>query len=535
MSFRRCALGCGLWLLLSLGLSDASGCSRQPVQHLSLKGLETESLAPGDALELSGDGLPSGLASRVELRGVLHAPGRDELSVSVSLPARVLSPERISAAVEPACFSRWGRGSFEGELHVRGADAASGTFEGALAPVHFDVDMESLTDSEPQRRAAESLLADFGIAISDAEPIEHGLVVARVDPAGSAWRARLNAGDTIEAANGVQLHALSDLAPGPSATSLKLRVRDTHGTLRALQLPLVDAAPISNPRSLALWLLACPALLLLLGFLPIPAPVEWLASALRRARALHARRFDHRLWLGVGGTVAAGVAAARFESVIDPFAVLLAHSSCLVALRAWRRRGVTVFLGQLAGLWLAVACFAANSGRSELWAIVRDQGAAPWTWNVCSRPPLMLAAWLCVSYAARLHGAPRANLIDGLGGALLSALFAALFLGGTGGAAASALTLLVVGLKACVCGAVLAIMPRARGSSWKRQLAGLATMVSATVAYTQLAPSRGFELALGSGSCVFAAFLLGTALVQLCSQKRHAAVSGQPITRVSTL
>jgi hypothetical protein len=518
---------------VSLGL----GCARQPVQQLSLTHLEAETLAPGDALEVAGEGLPPGLASTVELRGVLHAPGRDALSVRVSLPARVLSPERISAVVEPALFARWGRGSFDGELRVRGGDAASGSFDGALAPVRFDVDMESVADSEPLRRTAESLLADFGVEISDAVPIEHGLLVARVDPAGPAWRAHLSAGDTIEAANGVQLRALSDLAPGPSATSLKLRVRDAHGTLRALRLPLASAAPISNPRSLALCLLACPALLLLLGFLPIPAPSQWLMAALRRARALRARRFDQRLWLGVGASIAAAIGCARYESVIDPFAVLLAHFSCLVALRAWRRRGLPVFLGQLAGLWFAVACVAANSGRSELWAIVRDQGAAPWTWNISSRPPMTLAGWLCFFYAARLHGAGRANAVDTVGRALLSALFAALFLGGTGGEHASVLTLLAVALKAVACAAVLAIMPSARGGSWQKQLAVLATALIATVAWTQLAPSRGFELALGSGSCVFAAFLLGTALVQLGSQRRRApaAVSGRPVTPASSL
>jgi hypothetical protein len=63
----------------------------------------------------------------------------------------------------------------------------------------------------------------------------------------------------------------------------------------------------------------------------------------------------------------------------------------------------------------------------------------------------------------------------------------------------------------------------------------MAIVATATVAWTQLAPSRGFELALGSGSCVFAAFLLGTALVQLGSQRRHAAVSSRPITPVSSL
>jgi hypothetical protein len=513
------------------------GCGRQPIEHLSLTHLETRAVAPGDALELTGEGLPPGLASTVELRGVLHAPGRDALSVRVSLPARVLSPERISAAVEPALFARWGRGSFEGELHLRGGDAASGAFDGSLAPVRFDVDMESATDSEPLRRTAESLLDDFGVAISDVDPIEHGLLIANVDPAGPAWRAHLSAGDTIEAANGVQLRALSDLAPGPSATSLKLRVRDAHGTLRAVQLPLASAAPISNPRSLALCLLACPALLLLLGFVPIPAPSHWLASALRRARALGARGFDRRLWLGLGATVAAAIGCRWCESAIDPFAVLLAHFSCLVALRAWRRRGLAAFVGQLAGLWIGVACVAANSGRSELWAIVRDQGVAPWTWNVSTRPPMTLAAWLCFFYAARLHGVGRTTGVDIIGRALLSALFAALFLGGSGGEVAPVLALLAIVLKAVACSAVLAIMASARGGSWQKQLAALAAALVATVAWTQLAPSRSFELTLGSGSCVFAAFLLGTALAQLSSQKRHApaAVSGRPITPVSSL
>src|SRR5262249_7585573 len=118
MTFQRRARPCGLWLLISLSYLGTSlgGCARQRVQRLALAQLERLSLRQGDALELRGEQLPMGLGGEVELRGVMHAPGRPERKLEASLQARVVSPERVSVAIDPARFSPWRRGSFEGEL-----------------------------------------------------------------------------------------------------------------------------------------------------------------------------------------------------------------------------------------------------------------------------------------------------------------------------------------------------------------------------------------------------------------------------------
>lgn len=502
-----------LWILLAFGCGRA-----QEVQPLALSGLAADALVDGDDLVLLGSKLPLGLAAELELRGTVHAPGQVERAVRVTLSGRTLSSELLRAAFPPDLLADWGRASFEGSLSVHAHDAEGARFATVMPAVAFDLEAEAPQASQRLRHAVENLLEPLGLELVNGE---NGLQVARVQSGGPAWRAGLREGDAIVVSNGVRVHGLGDLAPAPNATSLALHVRDARGALHALRLPLADAAPLANPRGLAWCLLACPALLLLLTFLPLPAPAETLRRALARARG---RR---ELLVSAPWVIVFAWASVRFQARLDPFLVLLVHCGLLVAVRSWRVQGAPASSLQLLGLWLAAACSAAVSGSDKWLAIVHDQGTGPWAWNVFARPPLAAALCLCLRYASALHGAvrtgPLARALNGAAPALLCSLFGVLFLGGAGTLSSALPAVLWAASKAWLCLGLWSIVPEVSRSAWRREAGYLAATLLATLAWSWVAPRRAFELGLGSALCVFALFIGGVAFLQLRAADEAAA------------
>jgi hypothetical protein len=522
----RTVLGLGCFLLVcALG-----GCSREPASpRLALRGLETKLLVGDAPLELSGDALPPGDAIVVALHGVMHAPGRGDRSVELSLTGSVLSPERLIAQGDPSASSVLGRGSFDGQLEVRCAAAATPCF-GSLPRVHFDIDAPSVRSFEPLRRAAQTLLVSLGFEIADDAPRSQGLLIARVSAGGRAARAGLRAGDVIEVSNGVRIHALGDLAPAANVSLLHWQVRSAAGEHRALTLPLSAAAPFLDAHLVGLYALACPMLLLLLWLAPWPTPGELLTRTLAALRSMRPRAAFGTSKLEVVLPCVLAGAAALLGDRLDVFAILLVHLAVVLAVCARRTTHWSAALVHLGAIWLSVGAVAAISGTRSWSVFLAQQGALPWEWNLFARPPLALAAALCVWHATRLPAAfarepaavpsgKSARALDLFARSLLAMLFAALFLGGSrsgagvgpesiaiGAALLGAKSLLVLGLLGLQ-GAPGQLPRRANRTA-------LAALLALSSFWLWLAPGRPFELALGGGVCVFLMLGLLMALVE---------------------
>ena len=83
------------------------------MDQVRLLAVESKVIGPDTALELSAEGLPTGRSLAVSLKGTLAAAGQDEQKLDVSLVGHALSPERLSVAIDPARFARWGRGAVD--------------------------------------------------------------------------------------------------------------------------------------------------------------------------------------------------------------------------------------------------------------------------------------------------------------------------------------------------------------------------------------------------------------------------------------
>jgi hypothetical protein len=494
-----------------------------------LTAVETRSVAADAAFEVSGEALPSDNAAMLELQGVMHSPGRSDRSVRVRLAGRVLSPERLVAVFDAPAASSLGRGSFEGGLEALVDESGGARWQGALARVSFDVDGPTVLSTERLRSEARALLGSLGIDISDDASRVRGLVVAHAQVAGLGAGAGLRAGDVIETANGVRIHALSDLAP-PLGGSMRLQVRRAGVALPALVVPLQAAAPFADRQRLGLYCLACPVLLLLFWLSPLPTPGRVLARSLARLRELRMRGVSPSDKLGVALSCALGGASGFIvDDTVDVFAVLLVHAALVMLLF---RRGASAQPARLvhaAVSWLGVGCVAAVSGTRSWLGIVGDQGALPWEWNVFARLPLGLACVLCVWHAARLHAPAEVadsqlrRAVDSLGRSVLAALFGALFLGGAGHGSSRELVAIGSALAAAKSLLMFGLLSLAGARSrmqWRVQLALVLALPISVPVWLWFVPSRAFELAMAGGACVFLALALAVALAERRAARR---------------
>ena len=453
---------------LLLGLAWCLGCGRGgPEERLRLSGIESPVISAETALEIVGEALPTGERLVVELRGVLSAVGQDARSLEVSLLGHVLAPERLSVAVDAELLRRWGRAGFDGERRVSGEPSGSRRCRGALLGVRLDFEAVDPRGSQRQRHVVEQLLPALGVTVSDSESMASGVVLAELEPGSLAAHAGLRPGDRLLRSNGVSLRALSDLAPGPSASALLLHVQRASGQVDQLRLSLASAAPLADPRTLGLCVLACPALLLLLGFLPVPTPgaaLSRLVTRGSRVRSGAVRRFG----FGALACVLSSAVCVLWQPP-DAFWLLSLQLGCVLGLHGLRRAGWGALLLDVLGLWLAAASAAAISGTRSWGVIVHDQLGGAWAWNALSRPVLLLALGLTLVHAVRLHARPARGrwelALEGLSRALICVLCVGMFLGGSqlhthatfaglvGGALAAS-------AKALICYALLITLPK---------------------------------------------------------------------------
>jgi len=525
--------------LLAFGLG--CGARAQVVGALKLSALESRVISPDGPLEVSGEGLPTGATVDVELRGTLYAAGSDPRSLRVSLAGRVLSPEHLNAVVRPELLAAWGYASFEGDIELSCKAGRGGLWRGRLSRVSFDVDPADVRSAQRLRHEVKRVLSNVGLVISDQTSMSRGLEVAAVGAGSRAERAGLLVGDVIVRSNGVRLHALAELAPGPSADRLELWVRHGGGHEALVRLPLASAAPLSDLRTLGWSLLACVGLALLGRRLRWPAPGVLLLELSGRVRERLASA-PSVFWLGVVMTALLGGWCAVYEPFRDPFALLVVHLGVLVALRGARLGRGWPFALDVFGLWFGVACVAALSGTRAWAAIVHDQSAAPWTWNALARPPLAIALLFSVHYAARLHAEASASVAPGRFSvafaesglrALVAVLCGALFLGGAGVSTGSVVWIVALGAVCAAAKSVLCyVLMESMAAGRLRPGARLwAVLVAAACVWSWVAPSRVVELQVGSALALFGALWLCVALVQARRHRRSLAVAEAPVAR----
>lgn len=503
------------------------GCGgRDPVDQVRLVGVESPVIRADTPLSLSAQGLPSGRTLEVTLQGTLAAAGQDERTLDVSLVGHVLSPERLSVAIDPARFARWGRATFEGEVVVRCDPPTPRGCHGSLSGVRFDVELLGQRQAHALRYRVDRLLPSLGVGISDAASAAHGLLVAEVSDGSLAARAGLLPGDTIVRSNGVTLHALADMVPGPKAETLALWVRRASGEELAVRVALAEAAPWADPRVLGLCLVACPVLLFLLLRSGWVTPAQLLPSAFARVSAL---RGSMGWWFELGAVLSLvfGALSVLWASALDPFVLLLAHLAGLLALRGLDTRRLGRLVIDVLGLWGGVLAVAAVSGTRDWSLLVRDQGVAPWAWNAFSRLPLSLALLVYLTGAAGLHGAAAGSEVtrqpamlpgERALAALAATLCAGLFLGGAHLPASAGGLALTLGAAAAACKSlscyVLFGAVNRRGLELARVGSWIA-LCAVSMVWAHVAPSRAFELSWGSAACMLFGLVALTALLSV--------------------
>jgi hypothetical protein len=442
----------------------------------------------------------------------LAAAGQDERSLDVSLMGHVLSPDRLSVAVDAALIARWGRATFDGEVVVDCDPPAPRGCHGRLAEARFDVELLGERRAQPLHYAVARLLPSLGLEISDADSATHGLLVAQVRPGSLAARAGLRQGDTIVRSNGVSLHALADVAPGPSADALALLVRRAGGQVVTLRVPLADAPPLADWRLLGLCLAASPLLLLLFSRLGMPAP-SVLVWGLRAQMTVLRGSAGWPLLVGAVLSAALGVFVAVGLAVFDPFVFLVLHLGGVLLLWGLREKGARRLAADMLGVWAGALCVVAVSGTRAWPLILRDQGALPWAWNALARLPLTAACLLFVLSAARLHRALArrtqqqmvAQLWEQGLCALLAPLCASLFFGGAivpSSASGSALLLgaALAALKSLFCYGLLRLLAGIKLLGSRKWL--WVSLIALTPLWVSLVPGRSFELLWGSVASV---------------------------------
>ncbi len=411
-------------------------------------------------------------------------PGARPVTVRYETHGTAVSPDRIEVSATPALFEAvGGRATFRGELHVsfpgaRPGATVSGHREGLVLdfmPSTRERLERSLEDSQRGRSVADRL----GLAFSDEEPEEGGLVVVRVTPGSVADRMGVKADDRVVAMDGLHLYTVADLLPPPGMQKTELEILRGDATTPAiLQIPLFVAS--DAPSAFAVGMAIVLGLLLLV--LLFVAPTARLSAFLARRPPFdpeatlvwlfgeelpaETRREKVRkaLILGVGivGASAcfAGVAGvARFLESGFGIGILLTASLALrLTARLFGDGKDEEHEGKLlpffvAGtpLTIAVTAMSLLVGTGHLQEVHRAQGGLPWEWLVF-RNPIAFALFPVFAATAlgRVEPVGTQNAVSKVAarGHLLvvSCLGAALFLGGWNAPFGSAAHAAVLGI-----------------------------------------------------------------------------------------
>jgi hypothetical protein len=358
--------------------------------------------------------------------------------------------------------------------------------------------------------------------------------VADVHGDSVAAREGIRIGERIERFNGLQVRSLADLAPPSAAKRVQLVLRDAVDVPRSLDLeiPRLPGAAFAGLRYL-FW--ACPVILALMFLGPWPAPLDLVRVGVRRLRRERFMMFrpvrgaPHSRSTTLAWTAACAAAScfAAWEGSGVTLAAALAAYAMLNSLRTWRsdrvpsrsgddrteraRRAITHRSWLLAhGAMLSVALIgsAVLGGGSSLSLLSSEQGAAAWGWSLFARPSTLLAAWIALTCAARLHSngvGSRADVaFDNAARCLLAAVICSMWLGGSSTGLASLPPALELGLGSAVFAVktfgvlcVLAFVQPLVTASLRTLGVASVVLLLANVVWVCVAPARAVELHIG--------------------------------------
>lgn len=504
----------------------AAACT--PVREselLEVRRVTPDRISPGHDLEVRGAGFPPGRAGRLRIEGQMHPPGEPSRAVSVELAARAASSEEVEARfTADALAALGGRGTFRGRVTVVFA-ADQGAVIGRSPRVVLDVMPEStarLGEELARRRRGAELAARLGLTLGEQTPDRPGLPVELVAEGSIAARAGLEAGDRLIGLEGVRLHALSDFAPPRGRREARIEaLHEGDGPPFVVLVPtgersekLLSQGELIVARVALGWVL-----LVLLLLAPSARFVQawWRAPAARPdRRPRFARHGRAMLRASIGAALLvtivaldrAGLLAVPLEAIVlAMFAVgtsagyLAGHAAKGSALRS-----VIAPAGAVLVVAVALACVAAIGGTTDLAALHRMQGPAPWEWTALRTPagPMMIGVILAVgAWSARERQGRLAALAGEATALVLAAVVAAVLLGGfcageapsEGARALAAAGFVVKGLLAW------SAMRRAGAIAWTAREGGkvalaLIAALALTAAWMAWAPGPEIERAL---------------------------------------
>jgi len=426
-------------LLAILVFSTLSGCALEaPPSTLKIDGISPHEVDLGDRLEVNGAGFPLRRVAHLRFVGRLLHPGAPAENADFEVDVEARSEGRLTLPLDESLVAKFtGRGdraahaTFRGEVRVTFDPLENGTAKlvGSVPSVVLDVRPGRLARSEARLATEGSRLLDWmGVTVSPQAPASGGLLATKVTLGSPADAAGIAAGDVLSELDGLQVFAVSDLAPARDLVTLGIRKAGASGAPQLVTLRPPGLAE-RVPRDLLLSAIACGffAIVLLLPFARTPR----LLSALARDRGLRRVRFSILETGVVLAAVAATAVALRLApGEADLAAAFLTTTFAALAAGFFARRGsaLSAATSQLPGA-IAIGAVVATTGSLRLSDLAALQGARPWEWTLARVPPtaLLLGAW-ALSVARRAdEGGPIARAIHLASFAVLGSV---MFLGG---------------------------------------------------------------------------------------------------------
>lgn len=508
----------------------ASACApARESELLEVRRVAPDRIEPGHLLQIRGAGFPPGRAGRIRLEGQMHPPGASARAVAIELEAQAVSSEEVEARFTGAALAALGgRGTLHGRVTVIFA-AAQGTVIGRSPRVVLDVIPEStdrLGEELARRRRGAELAERLGLTLGEEAPDEPGLPVELVAEGSIGARAGLASGDRLIALEDVRLHALSDFVAPPARREARLAVlREGEAAPFVVLVPAgvrrehvlsqgeLIVARVALGWVLLVLLLLAPSARFVQAWLRGPAaPSRPRAAFLaRHGRALLRGSIGAALLLAIVGLDHAGLLVAPLEAVV--LVALAARTSAAYLSgqtgRATPFRALAPALsaaGAVLVVALALACVAAIGGTTDLAALHRMQGPAPWEWTALRTPagPLLTASILAAgAWSARERKGRVAGLAGEAMALVLAAVVAAVLLGGFSAGEAASEQARALAAVAFIAKGLLAwsVMRRAGTIAWtardgvKLAVALLAAM-ALTAAWIAWEPGAELERAL---------------------------------------
>jgi hypothetical protein len=235
-AFRRLPL-----ILALLGVAACSDGRSVSLLELQAPGgvIDLGIVERGSELQVDGRGFPVGGAGTARFIGTLRAPGRNARRIESAVDVTAVTSEQVVATGDALIDQLGVRGTFEGRVRVEFRARTANATLTAEQPALLDLSALTVSDQHALRARALMVLDRLGIEVAENATTHEGVMVSGARAGSHAALLGLQAGDVIDRAAGVRVHALGDLVPPPLASVLELRIeRLTAGAPITLHVPL---------------------------------------------------------------------------------------------------------------------------------------------------------------------------------------------------------------------------------------------------------------------------------------------------------